>query len=128
MGQCSGGSILASSISSALGAAIVEELIFRGLMFQTINKLAGHWLALAVTSLFFGVVHLVNTGATLWSGWLKNLIPVLMVPSLYASRLSSSLFTTICDMVYLILTSNSIISQNPITQPVAYHESTERTL
>ncbi|MNV71135.1 CAAX amino terminal protease self- immunity [compost metagenome] len=38
-------------------------------MFQAIHKLMGHWLALAVTSLFFGVAHLGNTGATLWSAF-----------------------------------------------------------
>lgn len=63
------GSVLISAITSALGAAIMEELIFRGLMFQAINKLGGNWLALAVTSLFFGVAHLGNTGATLWSAF-----------------------------------------------------------
>lgn len=63
------GSVLISSITSALGAAIIEELIFRGLMFQAIHTLAGNWLALAVTSLFFGVAHLGNTGATLWSAF-----------------------------------------------------------
>jgi len=60
------GSALVAPIVSALGGAIVEELIFRGLMFQAIQKLAGHWIALAVTSLFFGIAHLGNTGATLW--------------------------------------------------------------
>lgn len=63
------GSVLISSITTALNAAIIEELIFRGLMFQAINKLAGNWLALAVTSLFFGAAHLGNTGATLWSAF-----------------------------------------------------------
>lgn len=62
-------SVLISSITAALGAAIVEELIFRGLMFQAIDKLGGKTLALAVTSLFFGVAHLGNTGATLWSAF-----------------------------------------------------------
>lgn len=62
-------SVLASSIGAALGAAIVEELIFRGLMFQAIDKWGGKPLALAVTSLFFGVAHLGNTGATLWSAF-----------------------------------------------------------
>ncbi len=62
-------SVLISSIESALGGAIVEELIFRGLMFQAIDKLGGRPLALALTSLFFGVVHLGNPGATLWSGF-----------------------------------------------------------
>lgn len=62
-------SILISSIETALGAAIVEELIFRGLLFQAIDQLGGKPLALALTSLFFGVVHLGNPGATLWSAF-----------------------------------------------------------
>lgn len=63
------GSVLLSSIGAALGAAIVEELIFRGLMFQAIDRLGGKPLALVVTSLFFGIAHLGNPGATLWSGF-----------------------------------------------------------
>lgn len=63
------GSVLLSSIGAALGAAIVEELIFRGLMFQAIDRLGGKPLALAVTSLFFGIAHLGNPGATLWSAF-----------------------------------------------------------
>ncbi|MVO98315.1 CPBP family intramembrane glutamic endopeptidase [Paenibacillus lutrae] len=63
------GSVLISSVTPALNAAIIEELIFRGLMFQAISKLAGNGAALAMTSLFFGVAHLGNTGATLWSAF-----------------------------------------------------------
>jgi len=62
-------SVVISSIGTALGAAIVEELIFRGLLFQALDKIGGSSLALAVTSLFFGVAHLGNPGATLWSGF-----------------------------------------------------------
>lgn len=62
-------SVLISCIGTALGAAIVEELIFRGLMFQAMDKMGGRPLALAVTSLFFGVAHLGNSGATLWSSF-----------------------------------------------------------
>jgi hypothetical protein len=61
------GAALTASIASALGAAVVEELIFRGLMFQAIEGWGGSGLALAVTSLFFGAAHLGNAGATLWS-------------------------------------------------------------
>ena len=55
-----------------VGAAIVEETIFRGLAFQAIERLAGGrrlgtLLALVITSVFFGGVHLLNPGATLWS-------------------------------------------------------------
>ena len=63
------GVVLISSITAALSAAIIEELIFRGLMLQAISKLAGNWLALAVTSLFFGIAHLGNAGATLWGAF-----------------------------------------------------------
>ncbi|GFN32944.1 CPBP family intramembrane glutamic endopeptidase [Paenibacillus xylaniclasticus] len=60
--------VIISAIGASLGASIVEELVFRGLALQAISKLAGNWAALAVTSLFFGVAHLGNPGATLWGG------------------------------------------------------------
>jgi len=63
------GSVLAAAITPALSAAVIEELIFRGLMFQAIRHWAGNGVALAATSLFFGVAHLGNTGATLWTAF-----------------------------------------------------------
>jgi membrane protease YdiL (CAAX protease family) len=51
----------------ALGGAITEELIFRGLALQAIEKLAGSWVALGVTALLFGLAHAANPGAGLWS-------------------------------------------------------------
>ncbi|WP_239618902.1 CPBP family intramembrane glutamic endopeptidase [Cohnella mopanensis] len=53
-------------ITTQLGAAFVEELIFRGLAFQAIEKMGGSWIALTLTSLFFGIAHLGNPGATVW--------------------------------------------------------------
>lgn len=50
-----------------IGAAVVEELIFRGLALQALERLGGSWIALGATALFFGVAHLGNPGATLWS-------------------------------------------------------------
>ena len=62
---------IALALSVNAGAAIVEELTFRGLIFQAIEKLSGprigQWIALAITALLFGGVHLANPGATLWS-------------------------------------------------------------
>jgi len=55
-------------ITTSLGAAFVEELIFRGLAFKAIEKMGGSWLALTLTSLFFGIAHLGNPGATMWGG------------------------------------------------------------
>lgn len=62
-------SVITSISAIHLGAAIVEELIFRGLIFLAIAKLGGNTLALVVTSLFFGIAHLGNEGASLWSGF-----------------------------------------------------------
>lgn len=60
--------VLARTISLSIGAAVAEELIFRGLLLQVIERLLGSWAALAVTAALFGALHLANPHATLWSG------------------------------------------------------------
>jgi membrane protease YdiL (CAAX protease family) len=62
-------SIVATMVAVQLGAAVTEELIFRGLALQALERLCGSWVALAVTAVFFGLVHLANPGATLWSSF-----------------------------------------------------------
>ncbi len=59
-------SVVLPIITTSLGAAFIEELIFRGLVFQAIEKMGGSLLALTLTSLFFGIAHLGNPGATIW--------------------------------------------------------------
>ncbi|WP_415639852.1 lysostaphin resistance A-like protein [Paenibacillus lupini] len=61
-------SVVWSVIATQLVAAFIEELIFRGLAFQAIERMGGSWLALTLTSLFFGIAHLGNPGATIWGG------------------------------------------------------------
>ncbi|WP_166997784.1 CPBP family intramembrane glutamic endopeptidase [Paramicrobacterium fandaimingii] len=60
-------SVIATVVAVNIGAAVIEELIFRGLALQALEKLGGSWVALAATSLLFGLLHLANPGATLWS-------------------------------------------------------------
>ncbi|MFD3257286.1 CPBP family intramembrane glutamic endopeptidase [Paenibacillus lentus] len=62
-------SVILPIITTQLVAAFVEELIFRGLAFQAIEKKGGSLLALALTSLFFGIAHLGNPGATVWGAF-----------------------------------------------------------
>jgi membrane protease YdiL (CAAX protease family) len=62
-------SIVASMAAVSLGAAVTEELLFRGLVLQALEKLCGSWVALAVTAVLFGVMHLANPGATMWSSF-----------------------------------------------------------
>jgi hypothetical protein len=62
---------VALALSVNAGAAIIEELTFRGVIFQAIEKLGDprvtRWIALATTALLFGGAHLLNPSATLWS-------------------------------------------------------------
>ncbi len=47
-------------------AATTEELLFRGVVFRHLEKLTGTWLALTVSALAFGGMHLLNEDATWW--------------------------------------------------------------
>ncbi|MEQ6897520.1 CPBP family intramembrane glutamic endopeptidase [Microbacterium sp. KR10-403] len=60
-------SALPELIAVAIGGAVTEELLFRGLFQQAIEKLGGSRIALAATAVLFGVVHGANPGATVWS-------------------------------------------------------------
>jgi hypothetical protein len=46
--------------------AVAEELIFRAVLFRIVERWIGTWLALAVSALVFGLIHLANPGATLF--------------------------------------------------------------
>jgi membrane protease YdiL (CAAX protease family) len=59
---------VASVLAVQAGAAVTEELMFRGVALQAIEQRWGSRVAVAVTALFFGAAHLANPGATLWSG------------------------------------------------------------
>ena len=58
---------LAGGFVVALGAAILEEILFRGFLFRLSAKLMGMWGALALTSALFGAAHAFNRGATVGS-------------------------------------------------------------
>lgn len=48
-----------------VAAGISEEVLFRGGLFRLIEQGAGTWWALIVSSLFFGLAHLFNAGASI---------------------------------------------------------------
>ncbi|UNO39472.1 CPBP family intramembrane glutamic endopeptidase [Streptomyces sp. MST-110588] len=59
--------VVGSAIGASVGAAVIEELLFRGLALQALEQLYGARTALVVTALLFGGLHLANPGATAWS-------------------------------------------------------------
>ena len=64
VGEGSSKQLLAAMITSALFPAISEELLFRGILFRWIEEFGGSWVALLLTSVFFGAVHLLNPNAS----------------------------------------------------------------
>jgi uncharacterized protein len=50
----------------AIFSGVFEELLIRGILFRIMEEWLGSWLALAISALFFGFLHLANPNATLW--------------------------------------------------------------
>lgn len=50
---------------AGFGAAINEEIMFRGILYRLVEDTFGTWVAIAVSGLVFGVVHITNPHGTL---------------------------------------------------------------
>lgn len=61
------GSALIQAFVGALVAAVMEELLMRGVLFRIVEESLGSWIALALSALVFGALHAFNPGATLTS-------------------------------------------------------------
>jgi membrane protease YdiL (CAAX protease family) len=57
----------AVSLVILIAGAIQEEFIFRGMIFCKLERSFGSWIALAVSAILFGLIHLANPNATLVS-------------------------------------------------------------
>ncbi len=57
--------IIPMLLGAGFGAAINEEIVFRGILFRLVEDTFGTWVAIAVSGLVFGLVHLTNDHATL---------------------------------------------------------------
>ena len=53
-----------SMLAMATASGLFEELIFRGIVFRHLERMAGSLIALVLTSAFFGMAHLMNPDAT----------------------------------------------------------------
>lgn len=53
------------AVAMALSSGMFEELLFRGVLFRSVEDMFGSWISLIVSSAVFGFVHLVNPAATL---------------------------------------------------------------
>ncbi len=56
-------------LAMAITSGVVEETLFRGILFRHVEALLGTWAALGVTAAFFGAAHLFNPGASWFSAF-----------------------------------------------------------
>jgi membrane protease YdiL (CAAX protease family) len=53
------------ALAMALSSGVFEELLFRGVLFRIIEESLGSWVALLISCLLFGFMHLVNPQGTI---------------------------------------------------------------
>jgi uncharacterized protein len=58
-------SFMVPAIAMALSSSVFEELLFRGVLFGAVEQWFGSWAALVVSSLVFGLTHLMNPQGTI---------------------------------------------------------------
>jgi uncharacterized protein len=46
-------------------SGVLEEVVMRGVVFRILEQSLGSWIALAISAAIFGLLHLLNPGATL---------------------------------------------------------------
>jgi membrane protease YdiL (CAAX protease family) len=76
---------LAGGLVFALMAGILEEILFRGLLFRLSSKLVGTWGALLLTAALFGAAHAGNRGATVSSSLAIALEAGILLGAAYAA-------------------------------------------
>jgi membrane protease YdiL (CAAX protease family) len=58
-------SSMVPAIAMAVSSSVYEELLFRGVLFGSVETWLGSWTALVVSSLVFGLTHLMNPQGTM---------------------------------------------------------------
>ncbi|MCY7271420.1 MAG: CPBP family intramembrane metalloprotease [Sphingomonas bacterium] len=69
VGVGSARSILYALVMLGIIPGVMEELLFRGILFRHLEDFGGTWFALALTSALFGVAHIFNPNATVFSSF-----------------------------------------------------------
>ncbi len=57
-------SYMVPAMAMALSSSVYEELLFRGVLYSSVEQWFGSWAALVVSSLVFGLTHLMNPQGT----------------------------------------------------------------
>jgi uncharacterized protein len=57
--------IMLAAVPASILSGVLEEVVIRGVVFRILEQWLGSWVALAISAVIFGVLHLLNPGATL---------------------------------------------------------------
>jgi membrane protease YdiL (CAAX protease family) len=57
--------LMFATVPGFILGAVLEEVIARGIIFRILEESLGSWIALAISAAIFGLLHLLNAGATL---------------------------------------------------------------
>lgn len=76
--------VLTSLLVFFAAAALLEEVIFRSIVYRHLERGLGTWAAVAISAALFGAVHFANPNATLWSAVAIALTAGLMLAALFA--------------------------------------------
>jgi len=68
--------------------AVIEEILFRGVLFRVVEEMTGTRGAMIVSALVFGGLHLVNEGATIWGALAIAVEGGLMTAAMFAATRS----------------------------------------
>ncbi|MFZ1903850.1 MAG: CPBP family intramembrane glutamic endopeptidase [Steroidobacteraceae bacterium] len=60
-----GWAAMLATVPAFILGAVLEEVVMRGIIFRILEQSLGSWIALALSALIFGALHLLNHGATL---------------------------------------------------------------
>ncbi|MET8089935.1 CPBP family intramembrane glutamic endopeptidase [Micromonospora sp. NPDC005220] len=65
--------------------AVTEELLFRGVLFRIVEERMGTWIALLLTGVVFGLMHLSNSDASAWGAICVAVEAGFMLAACYAA-------------------------------------------
>jgi uncharacterized protein len=70
------------------GVAVIEEVLFRGVVFRILEERTGTVVAMILSSVLFGTLHLVNPHATLWGALATAMTGGVMLAAAYVATRS----------------------------------------
>ena len=76
-------SFMLPAVAMALSSGFFEEMVFRGILFRSVEDLFGSWISLAMSSFVFGFVHLFNPAATIMGALFISIEAGLLLAAAY---------------------------------------------